>query len=129
MRGRTRPRLTPFDARWKEFDVAHRLWLKPVAARGRGAIRPRQRRIVLGEAALALLAAIRESRRSDDYLFAVESETGPVRELDSAWSAAAARAGVDGANLRALRPVFASHVFEGLSPALTRSLLGLDPAA
>ena len=128
MRGRTRPRLTPFDARWKEFDVAHRLWLKPVAARGRGAIRPRQRRIVLGEAALALLAAIRENRRSDDYLFVVEFETGPVRELDSAWSAAA-RAGVDGANLRALRPVFASHVFEGLSPALTRSLLGLDPAA
>ena len=116
-------------ARWEEFDFARRLWLKPVAARGQGAIRPRPRRIVLGEAALALLAAIRENRRSDDYLFVAEFETGPVRELDSAWSAAAARAGVDGANLRALRPVFASHVFEGLSPALTRSLLGLDPAA
>lgn len=62
------------------------------------------------------------------YLFAAESEAGPVRELDTAWSAAAVRAGVDGTNLRALRPVFASHVFEGLSPGMTRTLLGLAPA-
>lgn len=61
-------------------------------------------------------------------LFAAESEAGPVRELDTAWSAAAVRAGVDGTNLRALRPVFASHVFEGLSPGMTRTLLGLAPA-
>ena len=117
-------------ARWDEFDFARRLWLKPVAARGQGAIRPRPRprRIVLGEAALALLAAIRENRQSDDYLFAVESASGPVRELDTAWSAVAVRAGVGNAKLQALRPVFASHVFEGLSPGMTRTLLGLAPA-
>lgn len=116
-------------ARWEEFDFARRLWLKPVAARGRGAIRPRPRRIVLGEATLALLAAIRESRQSEHYLFAAESEAGPVRELDSAWSTAAARAGVGDTNLQTLRPAFASHVFEGLSPDLARTLLGLGPAA
>ena len=116
-------------ARWEEFDFARRLWLKPVAARARGTMRPRPRRIVLGEAALALLAAIRESRQSEHYLFAAESEAGPVRELDTAWSTVAARAGVGATNLQTLRPAFASHVFEGLSPDLARTLLGLGPAA
>ena len=116
-------------ARWQEFDLHGRVWLKPVPARGRGAVRPRPRRIVLGEAALTLLAAMHERRRSEEYLFPLESGTGPVPQLETAWSAAAASAGIAGPDLRALRPVFASHVFEGLSPALTRSLLGLEPAA
>ena len=116
-------------ARWREFDLHGRVWLKPVPARGRGAVRPRPRRIVLGEAALTLLAAMHERRRSEEYLFPLESGTGPVPQLETAWSAAAASAGIAGPDLRALRPVFASHVFEGLSPALARSLLGLEPAA
>ena len=116
-------------ARWEEFDVARRLWLKPVAPRGRGPIRPRPRRIVLGEAALALLSAIRESQQTDDYLFLVESESGPVPELETAWSAVAAHAGVEDTDLQAMRPAFASHVFEGLAPNLVRALLGLEPAA
>ena len=114
-------------ARWEEFDLDRRIWLKPVPARGQGAVRPRPRRIVLGEAALTLLAAMHRRRRCGDYLFPRESGAGPVPQLDTAWSAAAERAGIVGAHLRALRPVFASHVFEGLSPELTRSLLGLEP--
>ena len=114
-------------ARWEEFDLERRVWLKPVPARGKGTVRPRPRRIVLGGAALALLAAMHERRRSGDYLFSLESGAGPVPQLDTAWSAAVARAGIPGANLEALRPVFASHVFEGLSPDLTRALLGLQP--
>ena len=70
-----------------------------------------------------------ERRRTEDYLFPLESGAVPVARLESAWSAAAARAGIADANLQALRPVLASHVFEGLSPGLTRSLLGLAPAA
>ena len=116
-------------ARWEEFDLHGRVWLKPVPARGRGAVRPRPRRIVLGEAALTLLAAMHERRHSEDYLFPLESGAGPVPQLETVWSAAAARAGIASASLQALRPVFASHVFEGLSPALTRSLLGLESTA
>ncbi|MDD9980387.1 MAG: GTP-binding protein, partial [Gammaproteobacteria bacterium] len=116
-------------ARWEEIDLHRRVWLKPAPARGQGAVRPRPRRIVLGEAALTLLAAMHERRQSEAYLFPLESGAGTVSKLETAWSAAAARAGIAGANLRALRPVFASHVFEGLSPELTRSLLGLEPAA
>ena len=116
-------------ARWEEFDLDRRVWLKPVPARGQGTVRPRPRRIVLGEAALTLLAAMHERRRCEDYLFPFESGAGPVPQLDTAWSAAAERAGIAGAHLRALRPMFASHVFEGLSPELTRSLLGLEPAS
>ena len=74
-----------------------------------------------------MLAAIRESRQSEHYLFAAEPEAGPVPQLDTAWSSAVTRAGIPGASLEALRPVFASHVFEGLSPELTRALLGLQP--
>ena len=116
-------------ARWEEIDLHRRVWLRPVPARGQGAVRPRPRRIVLGEPAHTLLAAMRKRRRSEDYLFPLETGAGPVPQLETAWSAAAARAGIPGANLQALRPVFASHVFEGLSPELTRSLLGLEPAA
>ena len=116
-------------ARWEDIDLARRIWLKPVPVRGRGAIRPRPRRVVLGEAAHTLLAVMHERRRTEDYLFPLESGAVPVARLESAWSAAAARAGIADANLQALRPVLASHVFEGLSPGLTRSLLGLAPAA
>lgn len=114
-------------ARWEEIDLARRIWLKPVSVRGRGAIRSRLRRIVLGEAAHTLLAVMHERRRTGDYLFPLGSGAVPAPRLDSAWSMVAARAGIVGANLRALRPVLASHVFEGLSPGLTRSLLGLAP--
>ena len=117
------------NARWEDFDLERRVWLKPVAARGQGAVRPRPRRIVLGEAALTLLGAMHAPRRSEDYLFPLASGAGPVPELDTAWSAAVARAGILGASLPELRPMFASHVFEGLSPGLTRALLGLEPAA
>ena len=116
-------------ARWEEIDLHRRVWLRPVPAHGQGAVRPRPRRIVLGEAAHTLLVAMRKRRRSEDYLFPLETGAGPVPQLETAWSAAAARAGIPGADLQALRPVFASHVFEGLSPELTRSLLGLEPAA
>ena len=116
-------------ARWEEFDLGRRVWLKPVPARGQGAVRPRPRRIVLGEAALTLLATMHEQRRPDGYVFSVESGGGPVPELEPVWSAATSSAGIAGSSLQALRPMYASQVFEGLSPELTRSLLGLGPEA
>ena len=116
-------------ARWEEFDLGRRIWLKPVPVRGRGAVRPRPRRIVLGEAALTLLATMHEQRRTDGYVFSVESGGGPVPELEPVWSAATSSAGIAGSSLQALRPMYGSQVFEGLSPELTRSLLGLGPVA
>ena len=116
-------------ARWEEFDLDRRIWLKPVPARGQGAVRPRPRRIVLGEAAVTLLATMHEQRRSDGYVFSVESGGDPVPELGPVWSEATSRAGITGSSLQALRPMYASQVFEGLSPELTRSLLGLGPEA
>ena len=64
-------------ARWEEIDLHRRVWLKPVPARGKGAVRPRARRIVLGEAAHTLLAAMHKRRRSEDYLFPLETGGGP----------------------------------------------------
>ena len=116
-------------ARWEEFDFDRRIWLKPVPARGHGAVRARPRRIVLGEAALTLLATMHEQRRSDGYVFSVESGGGPVPALGPVWSEATSMAGIAGSNLQALRPMYASQVFEGLSPELIRSLLGLGPEA
>ena len=116
-------------ARWEEFDLGRRVWLKPVPAGGHGAVRPRPRRIVLGEAALTLLATMHEQRRPGGYVFSVESGGGPVPELEPVWSEATSSAGIAGSSLEALRPMYASQVFEGLSPELTRSLLGLGPEA
>ena len=114
-------------ARWDEIDFDRRVWLKPVPARAQGAVRPRPRRVVLGEAALTLLAAMRERQKPEGFLFSCENGEGPVRELDHVWSAVAASAGVADARLETLHPVLASRLFKGLPPALTRILLGLEP--
>ena len=116
-------------ARWDDFDLARKIWLKPVSTSRSGPIRPRPRRIVLGDAAMTLLAALRGNRQCEGYLFAGESDSGPVGELDAAWSTVAMRAGVGATSLQALRPAFASHVFDGLTPDVARTLLGLAPAS
>lgn len=115
-------------ARWEEFDLDRRLWLKPVSAAPKSAIRPRPRRIPLGDAAMMLIQAMRERGSGTGCVFAAPGPDIPVARLDAVWAAAAGLAGIENTPLEALRPVLAAGLFRGLSPALTRRLLGLgDP--
>ena len=115
-------------ARWEEFDLDRRLWLKPVPAAPGSAIKPRPRRIPLGDAAMMLILAVQECGSGTGCVFAGPGPDISAARLDAVWAAAARLAGIEDTPLEALRPVLAAGLFRGLSPALTQRLLGLgDP--
>ena len=113
-------------ARWQDIDTEARLWRLPQRAPAKGALRARPRRVVLGDAAMLLLAAVHREPGADEAVFFAGVAAGAARSrLDAAWEAATASAGVAGLALDGLHPMLASGIFKGLSPDLTRSLLGL----
>ncbi len=112
------------SADWRQFDLARATWVRPAMVLGK----PVPKRVQLGEAALALLAAMRaQSSQDSEYLFAKASAGAPAK-VEAVWKRATRAAGIDDADLYALRPVFAKRLFDGLAAPVTRRLLGLaDP--
>jgi len=113
------------EARWEEFDLKRKVWLKHALSAPRSTAKPRPRRIPLGDAALMLLTVLREHSPGKGYLFSGTTQEVPATRLDSVWTAAARLSGIEDFPLDELRPALATGLFAGLSPELTRSLMGL----
>lgn len=112
------------EARWNDIDLDRRVWMLPQPQVQASPVRPRPRRVALGDAAAILLAELR-GRASDQYPFStLRGDVGADR-LRTAWKAASVSAGITDMPLESVRPVLATNLFRGLSPALTRRLLGL----
>lgn len=115
-------------AQWQELDLERRVWLKPAPLSSKASSPPRPHRIRLGDAAMMLIGEVRaESEGAGGFVFRHAGGGIPLDRLDAVWSAAARQAGAEETSLEAFRPVLAAALFRGLSPALTRRLLGLRP--
>lgn len=112
-------------ARWEEFDLTSKVWLKRALAPTHGAVKPRPRRIPLGEAASMLLTALAERNSGAGHLFSGLVPAAGAARVEQAWTAAARRAEIDAFPLAELPPALAADLFAGLAPDLTRALLGL----
>ncbi len=112
------------SAQWGQFDLARGTWTKPGMVLGK----PMSKKVQLGEATLALLEAMRvQSSQDSDYLF-TSAFAGASSKVEASWKRVTTAAGIDDADLYALRPVFAKRLFEGLAASITHRLLGLaDP--
>ena len=112
------------SAQWGQFDLARGTWTKPGMVLGK----PISKRVQLSEATLALLEAMQvRSSQDSDHLF-TNAFAGASSNVEASWKRATTTAGIDDADLYALRPVFAKRLFEGLSESVTHRLLGLaDP--
>jgi G3E family GTPase len=112
------------SADWRQFDLERGTWTRSAMVLGKAV----PKRVQLGEATLALLAAMRvQSSRDSEYLFANVSAGVPAK-VEVVWKRATRAAGIDDADLYTLRPVFAKRLFEGLTAPVIYRLLGLaDP--
>lgn len=112
-------------ARWEDFDLNAKAWMKRTAASVPGPVKPRPRRIPLGDAAWTLLMALAAGKSGTGQLFpALVSAPGKAR-VQQAWNAAQRHAGIEEFQLSELPPALAADLFAGLAPDLTRALLGL----
>jgi G3E family GTPase len=112
------------SAHWGQFDLARGTWTRPGTVLGKSV----PKKVQLGEAALALLEAMRmQSSRDSDYLFG-NASADALDQMEAVWKRATRAASIDHADLSALRPVFAKRLFEGLAAPVTYRLLGLAAA-
>lgn len=112
------------SADWGQFDLERGTWTRPAMVLGK----PVPKRVQLGEAALTLLEGMRARSPEDSASLFVAASAGVPDEVEAVWKRATAAAGIDDADLYALRPVFAKRLFEGLDALVICRLLGVAGA-
>lgn len=108
-------------ATWGQFELERGVW--ETASRKSFAGKPR--RVRLSEPALMLLRHMRAQDSEGKFLFPGEKRDKPLQDIGSFWQDITVKAQVNNAPLKALRPVLASRLFDGLDQDLIRELLGI----
>ena len=72
-----------------------------------------------------LLRHMRAQDSEGKFLFPGEKRDKPLQDIGSFWQDITVKAQVNNAPLKALRPVLASRLFDGLDRDLIRDLLGI----
>jgi integrase len=107
-----------FAARWDEFDLVNRVWVKPASNTKSGD----EKKIPLNDYALAHLLDMRSRRTGSEFLFPGNpGSTGHLCDIGNAWktilaAAGIARGGAKGFRLHDLRHTFASRLRKAKAP-------------
>lgn len=109
-------------ATWSQFDIEAGIWVKPAA----NTKQRREHRIPLSAPVKQLLAGIKASAGSSEFLFpAASSATGHLTDIKKAWTSVCKLAGLTGVRTHDLRHSYASMLASsGLSLPVIGALLG-----
>jgi integrase len=109
-------------ATWSQFDIEAGIWVKPAA----NTKQRREHRIPLSAPVKQLLAGIKASAGSSEFLFPADSSaTGHLTDIKKAWASVCKLAGLTGVRTHDLRHSYASMLASsGLSLPVIGALLG-----
>lgn len=113
------------EAAWVQFDLERKIWMRPSPNSRLG----KPRRVRLSGPALSLLKLMRQENPEGIFLFPGNSPGEPLKDMDSFWDSVTSEAKLEGARLEDLRPILASHIFDGLEQPLVDRFLGLAEEA
>ena len=110
-------------ARWTDFDLEHRLWIKSGATTKRRT----EHRLPLSQAALQLLAGL---PRSSEFVFPGRKSHSALVEIKACWRSVCREAGISNCRIHDLRHTHASILASsGFSLPIIGELLGHTQAA
>lgn len=109
------------SARWSDIDFERGVWTKP----SHHTKQKRTEHLPLSAPALALLAGMKESAGTKDYLFPGDAPEKPLQRIKKFWRNVTEQAGLENYRLHDNRHTHASHlVSSGLSLEIVGKLLG-----